>query len=162
MCVTTVGVLISFIDSALAVQLDYITNGKFTKAQIGAYFVFAVGFYTVNALLWGCELSKNHAMIIGHILILAIVLLIGLVPFIFGISIGLFQVPVIGAMQMYATETGLENGMSLNSIQTSIDIRTIYLMYKYWKHNWTHNWRVFSTLFNIPLDEPSLGNYHFH
>ena len=82
--------------------------------------------------------------------------------FFLGISIGLFQVPVIGAMQMYATETGLENGMSLNSIQTSIDIRTIYLMYKYWKHNWTHNWRVFCTLFNIPLDEPSLGNYHFH
>ena len=137
MCVITAGVLVSFIDSTLAVHLDHITNGKFTKAQTGTYFVFSVGFYTITAPFWGYivenKLSKNHAMIIGHILILASFSLMGPASFlqpilnatpistaislcIFGISMGLFQVPVIGAMQMYAIESGLANGLPLNSM----------------------------------------------
>ena len=137
MCIVTGGILISFFESTIAVQLDHITNGKFTKAQIGAYFVFATGFYTVSAPLWGCivehKLSGNNAMIIGHILALVSFLLMGPVPFlqpvftatpistaislcVLGISMGPFLVPVISAMQMYAIESGLENGLSLNSI----------------------------------------------
>ena len=135
--IITAGVLVSFIDSALAVQLDQITNGKFTKAQIGGYFVFATGFYTVSAPIWGCivehKVKQNHAMIIGHIGVAISFLLMGPVPFIqpllhgttvstaislciFGISMGPYQVPVIGAMQHYSIESGLENGLLLNSM----------------------------------------------
>ena len=136
-CIVTGGILISFFESTIAVNLDHITNGKFTKAQIGAYFVFATGFYTVSAPIWGYivehKLNENHAMIIGHILALVSFLLMGPVPFIqplfiatpkstaislcnFGISMGPFLVPVIGAMKKYAIESGLENGLSLNSM----------------------------------------------
>ena len=137
MCIVTGGVLISFFESTIAVNLDRITNGKFTKAQIGEYFVFATGFYTVSAPIWGYivehKLNENYAMIIGHILALGSFLLMGPVPFIqplfiatpkstaislclFGISMGPFLVPVIGAMQKYAISSGLESGLPLNSV----------------------------------------------
>ena len=72
-------------------------------------------------------------MIIGYILALVSFLLMGPLPFIqdlftatpkstaislcnFGISMGPFLVAVIGAMQKYAIESGLENSLPLNSM----------------------------------------------
>ena len=83
--IVTAGVLVSFISSAFAVQLDHITNKKFKKAEIGVYFVFATAFYTVSVSIWSCivqhKLKQNQTMIIGHIEVEVNFFLMGFVPF---------------------------------------------------------------------------------
>lgn len=83
--IVTAGILISFVSSAFAVQLDHITNEKFRKAEIGVYFVFATAFYTVSVTIWSCivehKLKQNHTMIIGHIEVEINFLLMGPIPF---------------------------------------------------------------------------------
>ena len=83
--IVTAGVLVSFISSAFAVQLDHIINKKFRKAEIGVYFVFATAFYTVSVSIWSCivqhKLKQNQTMIIGHIEVEVNFFLMGFVPF---------------------------------------------------------------------------------
>ena len=52
-CTLTGGILISFFDLTIAVLLDQVTDGKITRGQIGAFFLFSTAFYAVSAPVWG-------------------------------------------------------------------------------------------------------------
>ena len=143
----TVGVCISFYESTLAVQLEDLTTGKFNKAQIGAFFLFSVGFYTITAPIWGyiveSKIPGKYTMIMGHALAIVSFTLLGPIPFLkriliatpvstaislslFGISLGPYIVPVVSTMKFFAIDSGLENDLSLTSI-----IAGLYTSYFY-------------------------------
>ena len=143
----TVGVCISFYESTLAVQLEDLTTGKFNKAQIGAFFLFSVGFYTITAPIWGyiveSKIPGKYIMIMGHALAIVSFTLLGPIPFLkriliatpvstaislslFGISLGPYIVPVVSTMKFFAIDSGLENDLSLTSI-----IAGLYTSYFY-------------------------------
>lgn len=141
MCIVTTGICITFYESTIAVQLDNITKGKFTKAQIGAFFLFSAGFYTLSSPLCGLivehKIPGKYVMIIGHVIAMISFMFLGPAPFLQsvltaspvstaislcleGISVAPLLVPVIGTMQMYAVCSGLENDMSLGSVISGI------------------------------------------
>ena len=137
MCVVTSGICISFYESTIAVHLDHITQAKFSKIEIGAYFLFSRGCYTVSAPIWGYIVEHKtrgkYFIIIGHILLMIAFILMGPVPFLqdvliitptstaislclLGVGLGPYFVPAIGTMRMYATDSGLETTLSLSGI----------------------------------------------
>ena len=140
MCIMTSGACISFYESAIAIQLDHITEGKINSAQLGTYFIIPTVFYTVSAPLWGYivghKIPGKCTVIIGHILLIVTFILMGPVPFLqevitatqlstaislclLGISLGPYLAHVTDAMKMYAIELGLDN----NLLQSGIVIR---------------------------------------
>ena len=139
MSIVTAGVCITFYESTIAVQLDYIT--QFSKKQIGAYFLFSTGFYTVSAPIWGYivehKIPGKYSIIIGHVLLMVAFSLLGPVPFLqdlfiatptstaislclLGLALGPYFVPAIGTMKMYAIDSGLETNLSLSGIISGI------------------------------------------
>ena len=140
-CTVTSGFLYSFFDSTIAVQLDHVTNGKFSKAQIGGFFLFNAGFYTVSAPICGYivehKIRGEYVMIIGHYLAIIAFALMGPVPFLqplftatpksiaissclLGISSAAIIIPTIGMMHLYAMDSGVEKDFSLNSIASGL------------------------------------------
>ena len=144
----TGGVFISFYESTIAVQLEDLTTGKFSKAQVGAFFLFSVGFYTVTAPIWGYIVERKipgkYTMIMGHALAIVSFTLLGPVPFLervliatpvstaislslLGISLGPCLVPVVSTMKIYAIDSGLENDFSLTSIIAGLYTSCFYV-----------------------------------
>ena len=84
-CIVTAGILYSIFDSTIAVQLDHVTNGKFSKAQIGGFFLFNASFYTVSAPICGIivehKMLGEYVTIIGHCLAITAFSSMGPVPF---------------------------------------------------------------------------------
>ena len=139
MCIVTAGVCITFYESTIALQLDYIT--QFSKKQIGAYFLLSTGFYAVSVPIWGYivehKIPGKYSIIIGHVLLMVAFILMGPVPFLqgwfnatptstaislclLGLALGPYFVPAIGTMKMYAIDSGLEFNLSLSGIISGI------------------------------------------
>ena len=137
MCIVTAGICITFYESTIAVQLDCITKAKISKKQLGAYFLFSTGFYTVSAPIWGYivehKIPGKYSIIIGHVLLMVAFILLGPVPFLqdvltatpastiislslLGAALGPYFVPAVGTMKMYAEHSGLETNLSLSGI----------------------------------------------
>ena len=183
MCLLTAGIATSFFESSLAIQLDHITNGKLSKAQIGAFFLFAPGFYMPCAPVCGLIVDKKipgkYVMIFGHILAAVTFILLGPVPFLqpvlvstaialslTGLSMGPYIVPVLGTMKTYATESGLENDLSLGSVISGLHgsffsigkglgpiIGGLMLQYS------TFAWGCFVVMVNILIDGTLLATF---
>lgn len=141
MCTVTAGACISFYESTIAIQLDHITKGEFSRAQMGAYFIIPTVFYTVSAPLWGYivehKIPGKCTVVIGHVLLIVTFILMGPVPFLqevitatplstaislclLGISLGPYLAYVTDTMKMYAIELGLENNLLQSGIVTRL------------------------------------------
>ena len=141
MCIVTAGACISFYESTIAIQLDHITEGKVSRAQIGAYFIIPTVFYTVSAPLWGYivehKIPGKCTVMIGHILLIVTFILMGPVPFLqevitatplstaislclLGISLGPYLTHVTGTMKKYAIELGFDNNLLQSGIVTRL------------------------------------------
>ena len=187
MCLLTAGIATSFFESSLAIQLDHITNGKLSKAQIGAFFLFAPGFYMPCAPLCGLIVDKKipgkYVMIFFFFLAAVTFILLGPVPFLqpvlsatlvstaialslTGLSMGPYIVPVLGTMKTYATESGLENDLSLGSVISGLHgsffsigkglgpiIGGLMLQYS------TFAWGCFVVMVNILIDGTLLATF---
>ena len=137
MCTITAGICTSFFESTTAVQLQNITKNKFSKAQIGAFFLFTSISYMISAPLCGYivdkRISGKYVIVFGHALVAVAFVLLGPVPFLqhafsstilstaisltlLGIAIGPYLVPVVSTMKGYAVESGLESDLSLGSM----------------------------------------------
>ena len=140
-CIVTAGILYSFFDLTIAVQLDHVTNEKFSKAQIGGFFLFNAGFYTVSAPICGYivehKMLGEYITIIGHCLAITTFSLMGPVPFlqpffdatpksiaisscVLGISSTAIIIPTIGMMHLYAMDSGVDKDLPLTSISSGL------------------------------------------
>lgn len=135
-CIATAGILYLIFDSTIAVQLDHVTN-----AQIGGFFLFNAGFYTVSAPICGIivehKMLGEYVTIIGHCLAITAFSSMGPVPFfqpffdatpksiaisscLLGISSTAIIIPTIGMMHLYAMDSGVDKDLPLSSISSGL------------------------------------------